>query len=166
MDVLSQPDDIAQAINGPILLFDGVCNLCNSSVDFIVRRDPKGLVKFASLQSRTGRQLLRMAGLPTDYDASLVLVEGDRFSTSSDAALGVARYLTAPWSWAAIFRVVPRSIRDAVYRWISRNRYNWFGKRDTCRIPTPDERERFIDSDPIPQDEPIQSQPAETQSTT
>ncbi|MBT8400047.1 MAG: thiol-disulfide oxidoreductase DCC family protein [Rhodothermia bacterium] len=144
---------MSQTTSGPILLFDGVCNLCNSSVDFIVRHDPDGVVKFASLQSRTGRRLLKMAGLPTDYDASLVLVEGARFSTSSDAALRVARYLTAPWSWAAVFQVVPRIIRDAVYRWVSRNRYNWFGKRDTCRIPTPEERERFIDSDPIPEDE-------------
>lgn len=166
MEVLSGPDNIARKTDDPVLLFDGVCNLCNSSVDFIVRHDPRGLVKFASLQSRTGRQLLEMAGLPADYDASLVLVEGDRFSTSSDAALRVARYLTAPWSWAAIFRVVPRSIRDAVYRWISRNRYNWFGKRDTCRIPTPEERKRFIDSDPIPEDEPSRPQPAETESTT
>ncbi len=166
MEILSQPDDIARTTGGPILLFDGVCNLCNSSVDFIVRHDPQGVVKFASLQSRTGRRLLGMAGMPTDYDASLVLVEEDRFSTSSDAALRVARYLSAPWSWAGVFRIVPRAIRDAVYRWVSRNRYNWFGKRDTCRIPTPEERERFIDSDPIPEDDPTKTQVAGAQSTT
>ncbi len=143
-----------------------MCNLCNSSIDFIVRHDPDGVVKFASLQSRTGRKLLEMAGLPKDYDASLVLVEGSRFSTLSDAALRVARYLTAPWSWAAMFRVVPRSIRDGVYCWVSRNRYKWFGKRDTCRIPTPEERERFIDSDPIPEEDSFEGSAAETQATT
>lgn len=139
--------------DGPILLFDGVCNLCNSSVDFIVRHDLKGAVKFASLQSRTGRRLLRRGGLPADYDASLVLVEGNRYYTSSDAALRAAAYLRPPWSWASVFRIVPKSIRDAVYRWVSRNRYDWFGKRDTCRLPTPEERDRFIDSDPIPLDD-------------
>ena len=145
------PDD-------PVLLFDGVCNLCNSSVDFIVRHDPDGRVKFASLQSRTGRRLLRKGGLPADYDASLVLIEDDRFYTSSDAALRVARYLRAPWSWASVLRVFPRWLRDTVYRWVSRNRYDWFGKRDTCRLPTPEERDRFIDSDPVPSVEDPQTE--------
>ncbi len=147
--IMSTTDDIANLSGGPVLLFDGVCNLCNSSVDFIIRHDPDGVVKFASLQSKEGRQLLDRAGLPADYDASLVLIEGSRFSTTSEAALRVARYLDAPWSWASVFRVVPTPIRDGVYRWISRNRYNWFGKRDTCRLPTPEERDRFLDAEPV-----------------
>ncbi len=131
------------------MLFDGVCNLCNSTVDFIIRHDDRGVVKVGSLQSRTGRALLADAGLPPDYDASLVLFDDGRVYTSSDAALRVTRYLGAPWSWTAIFRIVPRSLRDSVYAWVSRNRYQWFGKRDTCRLPTEEERSRFIDADPV-----------------
>ncbi len=134
---------------GPILLFDGVCNLCNGTVDFIMRHDRLGVVKLGSLQSRTGRELLTDAGLPEDYDASLVLFEDGQVYTSSDAALRVARYLDAPWSWSGVLRIVPRPLRDVVYRWVSRNRYQWFGKRDTCRLPTEEERARFIDADPV-----------------
>ncbi|NNE34797.1 MAG: thiol-disulfide oxidoreductase DCC family protein [Rhodothermales bacterium] len=154
-------------LTAPILLFDGVCNLCNRTVDFIVRHDTDGIVKFASLQSETGRALLDRAGLPGDYDASLVLVEDGRYTTESTAALRVARYLEAPWSWAHVLRIVPTFARDAVYRWISRNRYAWFGKRDTCRIPTAEERSRFLDDgaavsqrDDIPQSVTPSTDPA------
>jgi predicted DCC family thiol-disulfide oxidoreductase YuxK len=130
--------------SGPILLFDGVCNLCNHAVDFVIRHDPAGRIRFASLQSDTGRALLRQhGGTPGTLD-SVVLVENGRLYTHSDAALRTARYLRG-WRWLYALRGIPRSWRDAVYGWVARNRYRWFGQRETCRLPTPAERARFLD---------------------
>ena len=127
-----------------IILFDGVCNLCNGAVDFIIRHDVAGRFRFASLQSETGQKLLRSHGqVPGGLD-SVVLLEGGHRYEKSEAALRNARYLPG-WRWAAHFRWLPRAFRDAVYDFIARNRYRWFGQRATCRLPTPAERERFLD---------------------
>ncbi|MBO6576119.1 MAG: thiol-disulfide oxidoreductase DCC family protein [Rhodothermales bacterium] len=128
----------------PIILFDGVCNLCNGAVNYVIDHDPQGTFRFGSLQSEAAAELLDRAGLPEDYLDSIVLVEGDAFFAGSDAALRIARRLSGPARWLWPLRVVPRPIRDAVYGWIARNRYRWFGKQDTCRIPTPDLEARFI----------------------
>ncbi|MEZ4406584.1 MAG: thiol-disulfide oxidoreductase DCC family protein [Polyangiales bacterium] len=130
----------------PVVLFDGVCNLCNGAVQFIVDRDPTGRFRFASLQSTAGERLLRERGVtpPEGDPESVLLVEGERVWSHSDAALRIARGLARPWRWAWVFVVVPRVIRDAVYRWVARNRYRWFGKSEACRVPTPELRARFV----------------------
>jgi predicted DCC family thiol-disulfide oxidoreductase YuxK len=129
---------------GNIVLFDGVCNLCSRSVQFIIRRDPKARFRFASLQSPTGQQFLERFHLPTDALYSIMLVRGASFLERSDAALEIARNLSGLWPIFYVFKVVPKFLRDPVYDWISRNRYNWFGKKDACWLPTPELRERFI----------------------
>lgn len=132
----------------PVLLFDGVCNLCNGAVDFVMRHDADRRFLFASLQSEAARPYLDRAGLGADYLASLVLVdEGGAVHTGSDAALGVGERLDRPWpALARAGRAVPRPAREAVYRAVARSRYRVFGRRDSCRLPTPAERERFLDA--------------------
>ena len=127
------------------MLFDGVCNLCNGFVRFIIARDPRGRFRFASLQSPAAAALLNgrlQHGLLPD---SIVLVEGDDIYTQSTAALRVAGGLRFPWNLWYGFMLVPRPLRDIVYAWVARNRYRWFGKRDVCMVPTPDLRARFLD---------------------
>lgn len=128
----------------PVLLFDGVCNLCNSSVQFIIERDPEAHFRFASLQSDEGKALLdRFDDRPLDL-SSVVLVQDGQLYARSEAALRVARQLGGGWSLLYAFIFVPRPIRDAVYNWIARNRYRWFGKKDACMIPSPDLKARFL----------------------
>lgn len=131
-------------INSPILLFDGVCNLCNASVQWVIRRDPQGIFRFAPLQSETGQSLLRQSGLSSEHFDTVVLVDGDRIFTRSDAALEIARRLGGLWSLLAVFRWVPRPVRNAVYDWIARHRYRWFGKTEACMIPRPEWKKRFV----------------------
>lgn len=128
----------------PIVLFDGVCNLCNGSVQFLIKRDRQARLRFASLQSDTGQKLQADLGMDPQALDSVVLVEGDRWYKESDAALRIARNLPGPWKLLAAFRIVPRPLRDAVYRLIARNRYRWFGKAETCWLPTPELRSRFL----------------------
>ena len=128
----------------PIVLFDGVCNLCNGSVQFILRHDPAARFRFASLQSPVGRELLAKFGMDPGRLDSVILVEGDRWYKESDAALRIARGMSGGGKALAVFRVIPRPIRDAVYRLIARNRYRWFGKQETCWLPTPELRGRFL----------------------
>lgn len=129
---------------GAVVLFDGVCNLCNASVQFILRRDPEGRFRFASLQSEAGRELMRARGMDPDLLSSVVLVEGGRAFTRSDAALRIARGLGGGWPLLGALRVVPRPVRDRVYEWVAANRYRWFGKRDSCMLPAPEHRGRFL----------------------
>jgi predicted DCC family thiol-disulfide oxidoreductase YuxK len=129
---------------GAVVLFDGVCNLCNGSVQFIVRHDPEGRFRFASLQSEAGQALLRRHGMDPAELSSVVLVEGGRAHTRSDAALRIAGGLPGAWKAAGALRAVPRPLRDLVYGWVARNRYRWFGKQDACMIPTPELRARFL----------------------
>lgn len=121
-----------------VIVFDGVCNLCNGFIDFIIHRD-KGTFKFAALQTPVGKSLV-----PQSQDETVYLVIGERIYNKSTAALMVARHLKFPWFLFSIFLIVPKIIRDAIYNWVARNRYKWFGKRDTCRLPTPEERARFL----------------------
>ena len=128
----------------PILLFDGHCNLCNAWVQFIVKRDSAGTIRFASLQSGAGRRLLEEHKIDENYIESLVFFEEERFSVSSTAALRTLSYLDG-WQKHLIFlAVVPRSLRDLVYRFIARNRYKWFGRREQCMIPTTELSKRFL----------------------
>lgn len=130
-----------------IVLFDGLCNLCNAAVDFILRRDRAGVFRFAALQSEAGRALLARHGLPDLDPGSMVLIEGGRAYQRSTAALRIARRLRFPWPLLAALLVIPVSLRDPVYGWIARNRYRLFGRRDSCRVPTDKERARFLGSD-------------------
>ncbi|HMR91998.1 MAG TPA: thiol-disulfide oxidoreductase DCC family protein [Chitinophagaceae bacterium] len=129
----------------PVILFDGVCNLCNSSVQFVIRRDKKGSFRFASLQGRSGQQYLQQYHLPVDDFNSFVLIENNRAYTRSTAALRVARRLGGGWKLLYGFIVIPRFIRDAVYNLVAKNRYRWFGKKEACMIPSPELKARFLD---------------------
>lgn len=126
-----------------IVLFDGHCNLCHGFVVFIIRRDPQGLFKFASLQSDPGRKLLADAGRVDSLD-SVVLVEGGRIFDRSTAGLRILRRLGWLWPLAYAFIIVPRPVRDMVYNWIARNRYAWFGRTPQCLLPTPEISSRFL----------------------
>ncbi len=128
-----------------IILFDGVCNLCAWSVQFIIRRDAGRVFRFASLQSEVGRNITRQHGLDKSALSSFILVENGRAWRESDAALRVCKHLPWPWRWLPVFLLVPRVLRDPVYRLIARNRYRWFGKSDTCLMPTPEMRARFLE---------------------
>lgn len=130
--------------NFPIILFDGVCNLCNASVQWVLRRDRAGQFRFAALQSETGQRLLAAHGLAQVSFDTVVLADGDRIFTRSDAALEIARRLGAPWSGLALLRWIPRRLRDAVYNWVARHRYRWFGRQEACLLPRPEWKERFV----------------------
>lgn len=127
-----------------LVLFDGVCNFCNSAVLFIVDRDPKEHFIFASLQSDIGQQTLEEHKCDPQLD-SVLLVEDGKAYTRTTAALRIARQLRFPWPILFyLFILVPRFIRDAAYRYFARHRYDWFGKADQCRIPTPELRRRIV----------------------
>lgn len=127
-----------------LLLFDGVCTLCNASVDFVIRRDSKRRFRFASLQSEVGQRILREHGRSqTEFDSVLYLRDGVLMEKSG-AALRIAKNLDGLWPVMTVFLLIPPVIRDAVYAWIARNRYAWFGKRETCRVPSAEERSLFL----------------------
>ena len=127
-----------------VVYFDGVCNLCNSAVNFLIDQDKQGRLKFASLQSEAGKAVLRRSGLPDqDYD-SFILVKNGQLFQKSDAVLEVVKLLGGGWSLLYGFKIVPRAWRDWVYTKLAQNRYRWFGKRTQCRLPTPELRTRFL----------------------
>lgn len=134
-----------QALPDLIILFDGVCNLCNRSVQFIIKHDKKEKLYFAALQSKTGHQLLQQYNLSDLSLNSFVFIENGKAYTQSTAALRVSKYLNGGYRLLYGFLVVPPFIRNAVYRFIANNRYKWFGKQETCMIPTPALKARFLD---------------------
>ena len=127
------------------ILFDGVCNLCNGFVQFVVARDPQARFRFAALSSDAAQSLLRQSRVTLPLPDSMVLVEDGALYLRSDAPLRIARGLTFPWPLLYGFVVVPRFIRDRVYDFIAARRYQWFGRRDVCMVPTPDLRRRFLE---------------------
>jgi predicted DCC family thiol-disulfide oxidoreductase YuxK len=127
-----------------ILLFDGVCNLCNGLVQFIIKRDSKNRFKFASLQSDSGRECLGKLGLAKSTLTSVVLIQGDQYAIKSTAVLKLLKLLGRPWSILYGFILIPRPVRDFFYDIIAKSRYRIFGKRNTCMIPTPDLEARFL----------------------
>lgn len=130
---------------GPILFFDGVCNLCNSTVQFVLKNDKRKRLRFASLQSSAGQKVgMQLASIYGSTPDSLVLQHKGKLYIKSDAALHVARLLGGFWPLLSIFLIVPRFIRNAVYDYVAKNRYKWFGKRDECMMPTKELKERFI----------------------
>jgi predicted DCC family thiol-disulfide oxidoreductase YuxK len=132
-------------MNNPIILFDGVCNLCNRSIQVIIKNDRKKFFRFASLQGKLGQEVLKKHQLQTDQLHSFILLEGDHIYTKSTGALRIFRELGGGWKLLYGFMIIPRFIRDAVYNFVSRNRYKWYGKREECMLPTPELKERFLD---------------------
>jgi predicted DCC family thiol-disulfide oxidoreductase YuxK len=127
-----------------IVLFDGECNFCSASVNFMIDHDPRGQLRFASQQSATGRQLMADRGM-AGQAGSVVFLENDHAYTRSAASLRMARYLTWPWRLAQWLVVVPRPILDALYDLVATHRYRFFGRRDACRMPTEALRERYLE---------------------
>jgi predicted DCC family thiol-disulfide oxidoreductase YuxK len=136
--------NLVQVGTNPIILFDGVCNLCNGSVQFVIKRDPEGLFRFAALQSSQGQELMRQHNLDTSGLYSIIVVSGDKVWQRSRAALEIVRHLSGLWPLLYAFIIVPPFIRDWVYDRIAANRYKWFGKKEECMIPTPELRARFL----------------------
>lgn len=130
--------------NQRIILFDGVCNLCNSAVKFVLKRDKNSVFKFASLQSDIAKKLLKDFAVSGIGEGTFVLIDDGEVYTRSNAALKVCKHLSGLWPIMAVFMIVPRFIRDWVYNLISKNRYRWFGKRDTCMIPSPEMKIKFL----------------------
>lgn len=137
-------DTQARIPSGAVVLYDGVCHLCQGSVRFIVERDRAGYFRFAQLQSPAGRALVAGHRLPPDLQ-SLVLVESGRTHVRSGAVLRIARRLDGPWKLAWVLLVVPAPLRDVVYAWVARHRYGWFGRSDLCELPSPAVRARLLD---------------------
>jgi predicted DCC family thiol-disulfide oxidoreductase YuxK len=130
----------------PILLFDGICNFCNDSVNFVIDHDPSGRFRFASLQSEMGRALLSSHGLSDLPLSTMVLIDGGKAYLDSEGVLRAAKRLGGAFSLLAPFLAVPRVLRDPLYRLFARNRYRLFGKREHCSVPTAELRSRFLDS--------------------
>jgi predicted DCC family thiol-disulfide oxidoreductase YuxK len=129
-----------------IVLFDGVCNLCNRSVQFVIRRDRNDRFRFASLQGEMGRKLLAERGIDTATTDSIILIDpGVAWYVKSDAALEIARSLKGYGWLPLLFGWLPRPLRDAAYDLVARNRYRWFGKQEQCMVPSPELRGRFLD---------------------
>jgi len=129
----------------PIILFDGVCNFCSSSVQFVIKRDPKGIFSFCQLQSSKGKELLSQHGIIDNNLTSVILIQNSKAYKKSSAALQVARQLNKAWPLLAIFLFVPPFIRDRVYDFIGNHRYKWFGKKQACWIPDKNISSRFLD---------------------
>ena len=131
-----------------IIFFDGVCNLCNGFVQFVIRHDPEGRFRFAALQSDAARHLLAAHGLPPTALAaepdSVLLLSGGRLYSHSTAVLRIARGLGGGWQLAGVGGLLPRAWRDALYRFVARHRYRWFGRQESCMLPTPALKERFL----------------------
>ncbi|MFA5121778.1 thiol-disulfide oxidoreductase DCC family protein [Zavarzinia sp.] len=129
---------------GPIVVFDAMCVLCSANAQFILKHDRAGRFRLASMQGAVGTALYRRFGIdPADPD-TMVVVDGDRCLRDSDAVLAIWAGLPWPWRGVAVFRLVPRGLRDAVYRLVARNRYRLFGRRESCWMPTPDQAKRVL----------------------
>ncbi|MFK9093683.1 thiol-disulfide oxidoreductase DCC family protein [Bacillus salipaludis] len=127
-----------------IILYDGICNLCNSSVQFILKRDPAGKFKFASLQGETGQRLLKEHGIGLDLN-SFLLIESGKIYRKSSAALRVCKQLKGPWKMVTVFFIIPCFLRDRLYDILANNRYKWFGKKESCMLPSPKWKNRFLE---------------------
>ncbi|WP_340016129.1 thiol-disulfide oxidoreductase DCC family protein [Paenibacillus sp. FSL K6-1318] len=128
----------------PIVLVDGVCHFCQGLTKWIIKRDPEGKYHFASLQSDVAKELLEKGNLSTDSMDTFVLIENGNYYTRSTAALRLAKGLKFPYPLLYVFMIIPKFIRNAVYNWVARNRYRWFGKDEACMLPTPEIKDRFL----------------------
>jgi predicted DCC family thiol-disulfide oxidoreductase YuxK len=129
----------------PLILFDGVCNLCNAWVRFVVGRDSAGIFRFVAQQSPIGQAIIEEHLSGASQLFSVIFIEGNAIYTESDAVLQILARLNPPWSWTALLWIIPRPARDACYRFIVRHRYQWFGRTEVCQIPSVDVRSRFLE---------------------
>ncbi|GIQ70451.1 thiol-disulfide oxidoreductase DCC family protein [Xylanibacillus composti] len=127
-----------------VILFDGACNFCNASVQFILKRDPNGCFQFASQQGDAGRQLMDRYEVPSSIN-SIVLIKNNQAYYKSDAALQICKQLSGAWRMCAWLLVIPRPVRNLFYDVLARNRYKWFGKSESCMLPKPEFRSRFLE---------------------
>ncbi|NGX83949.1 thiol-disulfide oxidoreductase DCC family protein [Aequorivita sp. KMM 9714] len=127
-----------------IILFDGVCNLCNGAINYVIKRDHKNVFKFAALQSETGQNLTAKFNIDRAKVDSIILIDGDKHYEKSTAALYIAKHLSGAYPLLFGFIIVPKFIRNAVYDYVARNRYKWFGKKDKCMIPTAELKNKFL----------------------
>jgi predicted DCC family thiol-disulfide oxidoreductase YuxK len=131
-------------LSAPVILFDGVCNLCNAWVRFVFRHDPAGVFRFATQQSAVGQTMIREHAIDSPQLSSVILVDGDSVYMESTAVMEICARLSPPWSWITLARIIPRRLRDACYRFVVQHRYRWFGKTDACQLPSAELRSRFI----------------------
>ena len=128
-----------------LILFDGVCNFCNHWVQFVLQRNSSGTLRFGTLQGKTAHLLLPQYGLRPDALSSVVFISNGKAFTSSTAVLQICKHLDGGWKLLWVFIWVPRFLRDALYNMIARHRYQWFGKKESCMLPTAEQRSRFVD---------------------
>lgn len=128
-----------------LVLFDGVCNFCNFWIRFALKRDKKGKLKFTSLQGETAKNILPQFGIDPSVITSVIFIDQGKVYIESSAALRVCKYLDGGWKIVYALIIIPAFIRDGIYKWIGRNRYKWFGKTETCMLPTAEQRARFLD---------------------
>jgi predicted DCC family thiol-disulfide oxidoreductase YuxK len=131
--------------NKPVILFDGVCNFCNYWVNFAIKRDRKKKLRFSPLQGETANKLLREFDINPNNLRSVIFIDNGKIYTQSSAALRICRYLNGGWKLFYSLIIIPKFIRDFFYNIIARNRYRWFGKKESCMVPTPELKERFLD---------------------
>jgi predicted DCC family thiol-disulfide oxidoreductase YuxK len=130
--------------DGPIIVFDAMCVLCSANAAFVLRHDKAGRFRLASMQGDVGAALYRRFGIDPANPETLIVVEGKRALRDSDAVLAIWAGLDRPWRWLVLFRLVPRWLRDSVYRWIARHRYRLFGRRESCWLPTSEQKRRIL----------------------
>jgi len=128
-----------------LVLFDGVCNLCNGFVNFLILRDKKNKFHFGSLQSEKVKDILRQYNFSTESISTVILIENNKLYSQSTAVLKIVRKLNGAWPWMYAFIIVPIPIRDFLYKFVAKNRYKWFGKKDRCMIPTPGLKAKFVE---------------------
>jgi predicted DCC family thiol-disulfide oxidoreductase YuxK len=136
--------DVSTTDTGPIIVFDGMCVLCSANAQFVLAHDKAGKFRLAAMQGAMGSALFARFGIDPNDPDTIIVVEGDRALRDSDAVLAIATGLGWPWRAAGVFKLIPRFIRDPIYRLIAANRYRIFGKRDTCWLPTPDQAKRVL----------------------
>ncbi|MGG6892911.1 MULTISPECIES: thiol-disulfide oxidoreductase DCC family protein [Rhizobium] len=129
---------------GPIIVFDAMCVLCSANAQFVLRHDHTGRFRLASMQNETGARLYRRCGIDPANPNSMIIVDGETVLRDSDALLAIYAGLGWPWKALALLRLVPRMVRNPVYRWLARNRYRLFGRRETCWLPTPEQADRIL----------------------
>jgi predicted DCC family thiol-disulfide oxidoreductase YuxK len=128
-----------------IVVFDGLCNFCSKSVEFIIKQDKKAIFRFAAIQSRTGGELIRQFGMDPNDIKTFMLVKGGKAYIRSEAVLQIVKQFQAPWRFLSVLRLIPRPVRDWAYTLFANNRYRWFGKMEKCMVPSPDINARFLD---------------------
>ena len=132
--------------NKKIILFDGLCNLCDNAVQYVIKHDKKDVFRFVALQSDLGKKILNYLNVDTSKMDSIILYEpGIAYFYKSDAALEIVKDLNVFLKWSIIFKIIPSSLRNPIYDYVARNRYKWYGKKDACMIPTPELKAKFLE---------------------